>query len=266
MKQMSFKKWLNEHDIFGFEREISTVQDDKYGEEMPIVGFNTNAVIDRLSNYNLSIGRPFSRFPSEVQWGTQPGAIRVMWTPKLNIKIQRFHHDREGNPLWIMKKFFFVDDDHFGGKEEIVADDVFEQVKLVSEQQLDAVMENNDVKFENLVYSLAAKLRQQPYQVIEFNNAKKLNENEYDLSFWLRGGGTGTITGKSHGQRPALALIVKLAYNERAGYIKSIAEMIQTSDDTANWEIQPAEFEGYYLPTQNKNEIIDSIVTALKWF
>lgn len=263
---MNFKEWLNHKNIFGFDNEIIQAQDFKNNDELPVVRFNTNAIIEQLSNYNLSVGKPFSRFPSEIQWGTQPGAIRVICTPKLNVKIERFHYDRKGDQLWIMKKFFFVNDEQFGGKEDIVANDIFEHVKIISEQQLDAVMESSGFKFENLVYSLVSKLRQQPYQVLDFNTVKKLNENEYDLSFWLRGGGTGVITGSKHGQKPALALIVKIAYNEQNGYIKSFAEFLQTSDDTANWTIQPAEFEGFYLPTQNKNEIIDSIVTALKWF
>jgi hypothetical protein len=126
-------------------------------------------------------------------------------------------------------------------------------------------MEQGEFKFENIVYSLAAKMRQQDNDTIDFQGVKKLNENEYDLSFYIRGGGQGTMYGPK-GQRPALALIVKMGYNENTGLIKAIAELIQGVDDTSNWTIQPAEFEEVFLPTQSKNEIITAITTALKWF
>jgi hypothetical protein len=83
--------------------------------------------------------------------------------------------------------------------------------------------------------------------------------------FYVKGGGVGTTYGPK-GQRVALALVVKMAYNESTGVIKAIAELIESVDDSTSWSIQPAEFDEQFLPTQDKNEIITSITTALRWF
>jgi hypothetical protein len=265
MNQLNFKEWLGLKDIYGFEKEVNQAQNTQKIDELPVKRLALDIVMERLAQNSLPLGLPKSKFLTEMQWGTHDGALRVKWTPKLNVKIHRLHHDREGNEAWILKKFFFVNDRDFAGQEDVVADEIFDQVKAIAYQNHDSVMEEGEFKFDNIVYSLAAQMRQQQYQVIEFERVKKLNENEYDLSFWVRGGGTGTLYGP-HSQRPALALIVKMAYNERTGLIKAIAEMIQSVDNSAEWAIQPAEFEEYFLPTQPKNEIINSIVTSLKWF
>jgi hypothetical protein len=264
MVKMNFKEWINK-DIFGFEREVLDAQDNsKPQNELPIQGFMLNLVMERLETNNLSLGHPFSRFPNEMQWGTQPGAVRVVWTPKLNVKIQKLHLDLEGNRVWIMKRFYFVNDLEFGGgNEHVVADEIFEEVKIVAKDQLDS--SSGQFKLENIVYPLASVLRQQDYQVIELDRIVKISENEYDINFWCRGGGVGKTFGP-RGQRPVLAFILKMHYNEHTGLIKTIAEMATAEDDTTKWELQPAEFEELYMPSQPKKEIIDSIVTALKWF
>lgn len=265
MTQFNFKEWIGLRDIFGFEKEINQAQATGKIDDLPIQTLTLSLVMERLGQNTLPMGMPKSRFLSEMQWGNQPGAVRVVWTPRLNVKIQKLHHDREGNNTWVLKKYFFVNDRDFAGQEDVVADEVFEQVKLVANEQLDAVMESGEFKFENIVWSLAAKMRQEDNETIDFQGVKKLNENEYDLLFYLRGGGTGTMYGPK-GQRPALALIVKMAYSENTGLIKAIAELVQGIDDTSSWAIQPAEFEEHFLPTQSKNEIIAAITTALKWF
>lgn len=265
MTSFAFKEWMGLRDIFGFEKEIVQAQQPQKIDDLPVQRLCLSDVMERLSQNTLIMGLPKSRFMTEMQWGNQPGAVRVVWTPRLNVKVQKLHHDREGNNVWVLKKYFFVNDRDFAGQEDVVADEVFEQVKMVANEQLDAVMEQGEFKFENIVYSLAAKMRQQDNDTIDFQGVKKLNENEYDLSFYIRGGGQGTMYGPK-GQRPALALIVKMGYNENTGLIKAIAELIQGVDDTSNWTIQPAEFEEVFLPTQSKNEIITAITTALKWF
>lgn len=266
MVKFNFKHYVeNLRDIFGFEKEVNQAQNISKVDDLPIKTLSVHVVMDRLATNNISIGRPKSKYLSEMQWGDQPGAVRVQWTPKLNVKIQKLHHDLEGNDVWIMKKFFFVNDRDFAGKEDVVADEIFEQVKMVAEGKLESVMESGEFKFDNIVWSLASKMRQSNYDFIDFEGVKKLNENEYDLYFWINGGGQGQMFGP-RGQRPALALIVKMAYSENTGLIKAIAEMVQGVDDTTNWTIQPAEFEEHYMPTQPKNEIIDSVISALRWF
>jgi hypothetical protein len=264
MKRFAFKEWFGSRDIFGFDKEINLAQDIK-NDDLPIKNFSLGIVMERLGSNTLSIGVPKSKFLSEMQWGDQAGSVKVVWTPRLNVKIQKLHHDREGNPIWVLNKFFFVNDREFAGKEDVVADEIFEQVKLVAEQQIDGVAEHYSYTLENLVYSLAARMRQQDNETIDFQGVRKLNENEYDLSFYVRGGGVGTMYGP-RGQRPAVALIVKVGYNETTGVIKSIIELVEGVDDTSNWTIQPAEFEELFLPTQPKNDIISAITTALKWF
>jgi hypothetical protein len=265
MPSFAFKEWVGLRDIFGFEREVNQAQEPQNTDDLPVKQLSLGVLMERLGRNTLPLGLPKSKFLTEMQWGNQPGAVRVVWTPRLNVKIQKLHHDREGNNVWALKKFFFVNDRDFAGKEDVVADEIFDQVKLVADEKLEAVLENKEFRFEDLINALSAKVQQQDNETIDFQFMKKLNENEYDFLFYIRGGGVGTMYGP-RGQRPALALIVKMGYSESTGLITSIAQLVEGVDDTSNWTIQPAEFYEVFMPTQPKREIIECIVTALKWF
>jgi hypothetical protein len=260
----NFKKYVeNSQDVFGFEKEARTPAERT--DDLPIRRFSVASVMERLGKNNISLGAPKSKYLTEMRWGTEAGSVRVVWTPRLNVKIQKLHHDREGSDVWVMKKYYFVNDRDFAGQEDVVADEIFEQVANVAKEKLESVMESQEFKFDNIIWSLAAKMRQQPNDTIDFQGVTKQNEHEYDLSFYLKGGGQGTMYGPKS-QRPAMALLVKMGYSESTGVIKAIAELIQGVDNTSNWTIQPAEFEENFLPSQPKEEIITAITTALKWF
>jgi hypothetical protein len=89
MQDFSFKKFV-EQDIFGFGEKLPL---EKQEDDLPIRSFSVHRVIERLNQHQLSLGKSKSKFLSEIQWGDQPGAIKVQFTPRLNVKIQKFHHE-----------------------------------------------------------------------------------------------------------------------------------------------------------------------------
>lgn len=233
-------------------------------DDLPVVGFNTERMIDLLSRREIGFKKGFSRFTNECQWGENPGAVRVIVTPKVNLKIQRLHADREGTPVWLMKRYFFIDDGNFAGREDVVAAEVFDEVSEVNDAQMENVA---DFDMRELAQSMGDRLNGVDSSVIlSGNTIKQTGQDEWTLLYYLRGGGVGSGAGAS-ASRGIMEVVVNLSKNKNTGLIKAMVSVVNNTDESGNaWTLSPCDFEEYFLPTQGKNEIIDAVATALKTY
>jgi len=269
---MNFRLWLEKKNIFGFD-EDDYVADLPYRpgkvplkgpQDLPIERLNVQRVIEELAKNDLGIKRGKIRFFNECQWGERPGAIRAVITPKINVKIQRLSNDLEGNPTWIMKKYFFIDDVNFAGKEDVVAYEIFDQVRNINDEQLDAPKKNINIK--ELVETLQGKLGTlESATLIPTPTIKKITDDEYILYYYLRGQGSSTYFG-SRNTSTILEVCVNLSRNKYTGLIKAIINVVNTESEGVSWHLQTADFNELFMPTQGKREIVESIITALKTY
>jgi hypothetical protein len=274
MIDFNFRQWL-EVNIFGFEDNESFDKDASYHmakkplkgpQDLPIERMNVQRVIEELAKNDLGIKKGVISFFSECQWGSNPGAIRAIITPKINVKIQKLHHDMEGNKVWLMKKFFFIDDANFAGKEDVVALEIFDQVKKINDEQLEKPSKN--IALEELTQALSSKMNAlESHSLVPGHQVKKISENEYNLYYYLRGGGRTNYPG-SGTTKNIMEVVVSLSSQKNTGLIKGMVTVVSNIDSGAKgggtWVLIPSDFVEYFMPSQGKKEIIEAIMTALR--
>lgn len=276
MHEMNFSLWLEKKNIFGFEEENWKVKIPyrpgkaplRGPQDLPIERLNVQRMIDELAKNDLGIKKANSRFFNECQWGNNVGAVRVVVTPKINVKIQKLHKDLEGNNTWIMKKYFFIDDVNYAGREDVVALEIFDQVKNINLEQLEKP--DAKVPLKDLVQSLSARMNTlESNTLLPSHDIKKTADNEYNLYYFLRGGGRTGYSG-SGTTKSVLEVVVNLSLQKNTGLIKAMVTVVSDVDAGSKgggtWVLLPSDFEEYFMPSQGKREIIESIVTALKTF
>lgn len=276
MHDMNFRLWLEGKNIFGFDEEDwgdkSPYRPGKAPlrgpQDLPIERLNVQRVIEELAKNDLGIKKATSKFFNECQWGSNVGAVRAIITPKINIKIQKLHKDLEGNDVWIMKKYFFIDDVNYAGKEDVVALEIFDQVKNVNLEQLE--VPNNKVNLKELVQSLSSKMNTLESSILlPSHEIKKASDHEYSLFYFLRGGGRTGYSG-SGSTKSIMEVLVNLSMQKHTGLIKAMVTVVSNVDSGSRgggtWVLMPSDFEEYFMPSQGKREIVESIVTALKTY
>lgn len=271
---MNFRLWL-EKNTFGFEEDDSKFSPHRPGkfplqgpQDLPVERLNVQSVIEQLAKNDLGVKKGRIKFFNECQWGDQPGAVRAVITPKVNVKIQKLHHDLEGNSVWVMKKYFFIDDVNYAGKEDTVAYEIFDQVRNINDEQLERP--SRDVALTELARSLSSKMNTLESSIlIPTHTVKRVAENEYNLSYYLKGGGRSGYSG-ANTTKNIIEVIVNLSSRKDTGLIKAmvtvVTNMSSGSRGGGSWSLSPSDFEEYFMPTQSKKEIVESIVTALKTY
>lgn len=276
MPNMNFRLWLEKRNIWGFDDTDWQPQKPyhplktpfKGNEDLPITAFNVQRMIDELAKFELGFKRSKVNFFNECQWGENPGAVRVVVTPKINLKIQKLHYDLEGNKVWVMKKYFFIDDENYAGKEDVVAQEVFDQVKNINDEQLENP--NKDVKLDELVQGLNSRLKGLiSSTLLPEHTVKKNSENEFTVYYYMRGGGASGYSGASNTHN-IMEVVVNISKHRDTGLIKAmvtVASSLSSGSQGGNtWVLMPSDFEEYFMPTQGKREIIEALVTALKTY
>src|ERR1039457_2382477 len=90
-KQLNFKLYLEEFkDIFGFTDEMKDSQPiAKVVDEKPIMPFNSNRMLEYLASQKVGVQEAFQDFSNTVQWGTEPGSIRVRIGSQYTVYLER---------------------------------------------------------------------------------------------------------------------------------------------------------------------------------
>lgn len=276
MHEMNFRLWLEKKNIFGFEEEDWRVKVPyrpgkaplRGPQDLPIERLNVQRVMEELAKNDLGIKKATLRFFNECQWGNNVGAIRAIITPKVNVKIQRLHKDLEGNNVWIMKKYFFIDDVNYAGKEDVVALEIFDQIRNINVEQLDKPALK--VPLRELVQSLSSKMNTlESHVLLPSHEIKKTSDYEYNLFYFLRGGGRTGYSGSST-TKSIMEVLVNLSTQKHTGLIKAMVTVVSNTDSGSRgggtWVLMPSDFEEYFMPSQGKREIVESIITALKTY
>lgn len=276
MRDVKFRSWLENKNIWGFEEDEWQPKKPYHPskipfngpDDLPIKSFNLQRMIEMLSKFDLGFKKAQSKFMNECQWGANVGAVRAVVTPRLNLKIQRLHYDLESNPVWIMKKHFAIDDANYAGKEDIVAQEIYDQVKNVNDEQMENPIK--DVELNELVSLLNIKMKGfTSSTLLPEHQLKKNSETEYTIYYYLRGGGASGFTGGSSVHN-IMEVAINLSQNKNRGLIKAMVTVVTKlssgSSGGGSWVLMPSDFEEYFMPTQSKKEIVESILTALKMY
>lgn len=262
MQQLSFKNWLLEHDIFGFEKDIR--KEDPSQSELdnkPIKQFDTDLMIEYLSKRKLGVFKPVVNFMNEIQWGDRSGAVKLIIAPKYSFTIKKLGFDLEGHSRWVTKKFFQLNRRGFGGFEEVVADEIYDEIETASSTPLEAPQKEYD-QLSNLVQNISTKMRRVAKDIFIYEGIKKMNNNNYIIIFGVRGHGL-----EAPSQRRVEEVLTQVMFDERAGVIRiTNYKVLSKVGGPHSWILQPSDFDLFFFPTQDRDEISETIATQMKYY
>lgn len=270
MSYINFNKWivLKENNIFGF-KDLFGFQNNNHEfvvDDKPIRRMDCESVINHLLKLQLNDIEPFSKFPDQIQWGEQNGSIKMVISPLGSFKgiLRRKQTDLEGNTAWICKKVIPYHDiiESNVNEEEELSNFLFEKIQEIKDHKFESC--TKDYKnLRNLVIKVAKKSQQQIImpECFIFKAIRELNPNNYLIYFEARGHGA-----EAPDYQRLEEFIIDMSYDENKGIIRSIGYNVQSKMRRHSWTIQTPEWDELFVPSQNEEEIVTCITSALRTY
>lgn len=262
MKRLTFKKYFEATDIFGFEPDrVATTSGEDNLLSKPIRQFNIELMMDLLSKKQLGVFEAYTPFLNEIRWGNQPGAIKLEIDTGYTFYIKKLGIDRQGNPRWLTKKMFQLNRQGYGGTEDIVAQEVFEHLERFSTENIESP-NGNFKNLENLVSRIYTKIKQTGKVIFFPEGVRKLSDDAYIIKFGVRGQGL-----ESPGQTRVEQNQTMVTYDREAGTIRVTNYNIKSPvGKRHSWKIYPNDLDLYFFPSQDFDEISEAISVHMKYY
>jgi len=255
-------------DRWGFEEiEARKEKPEKpQDDDKPIRSFNVQWMMDVLSRKKIN-GRikATDAFLDHVTWGDMDGAIRVRLTPNIEVMIERRTTDLEGAKTWVLKRFFKPKLEEYAGKEEEVSKEVFEEVEGLYKEAIDSASENYG-NLLSLSKRMADRIRTHAPLIYDYQDTKEVNKDYYVIYFSIRNAGVGKLVSRS--QRGSLSpeVTIDVNFNREKGLIRVIISTVSYGAEGQGWEVDVPLLDSFYAPSQNKDEIIDTVLAAIRYY
>lgn len=256
---MKFSVWLEGKDIFGFEKDYRPKRKDPI-ETHPVNMFDIEEITRNLASHNVGDLEPKSPFVNEVTWGTGTGFLRVLINNWLNVIIERKVTDLTGRERWIAKKIYQLNHKQYGGMESAVAEEILQEVEHVYKAKLDSPKDKFG-EFKNLVFATAATLRKNIHEIFIYQGIRRINDNNYIIRFGVRGHGV-----QRKGQKRIEENHTQMTFDPEIGLIRLTNYNIESPLHQHEWSVTQTDLDWYFAPTQERDEIYQTISTAMHWY
>ncbi len=258
INKCSFKDWL-EYANYGMDVDKKKSQSPEY-DETPIKNLNIEYVVKDLQKNKLGLKEAINSFYGECQWGKQPGAIKLTFSPYAAARavVRKLATDLKGESVWVCKKIIEVLN-RFDKRPDTLSAIMWNVLKETDNGMIDAPYGQWD-KLENLVLKLAHELRVRDHTgVLLFEGIRRLEENKhYIIHFGCKGMGV-----QRRGQQRLDQFQVECRYFPDNGYLKVTGNEIGDTIAKHDWKISPSQFSEYYMPSQPVEEILESVLVHL---
>ena len=262
MKNLQFKTWLEFAD-YGFDN-------DQYnkprGGTETLTGNvvhstpDTALIISELSKMPaLGPNEPRRTWNNIVEWGAGPGAMQIAVSPLGMLKIiaRRCVTDLLGEQTWVCKAVFPISDNRDENREQALAVEMHDKLIEISNTELDGPSTEFDI--DKLAWRLwSATKRNHPSYCMFPTGFRKQHENYYKLVFEFRGHGVERL-GNPRGGR-AEQFDIDLLYDKKRGIIKCWGYNIDSTLGQHSWKVQPSEWNEWFCPNQEIEDICDCII------
>lgn len=261
MRKLTFKKFLEATDIFGFDHKRSGDDQDEKMSENPINSFNLESMMDILKTKTIGNKKARVKFVNEISWGDEPGSVKLDIDPGSTFYIKRLNKDKKGNNVWVSKKMFQLNRHGYGGLEDIVAEEIYNELEKVYEGSIDSpVSEYSDL--ENLTHKIYNKATKVMKNIFIPEGIKKLNDNAYIIKMGVRGHGLETYGHNRVEQNQTL-----VSYDPECGTIRINNYNIESPVGKAHsWKLNPLDLDLYCFPTQSRDEISELVAIHYKYY
>lgn len=258
-------------DVFGFDDIAARKEEEQkqkpQDEDKPIRAFNVQWMMDVLARKKLG-GRvkATEAFLDHVTWGEREGAVRVRLTPNIEVQLERRITDKEGATVWVLKRLFKPKLEEFAGKEEIVANEVFEEVEEVWQEAIPSAAD----EYKNLLHlskRMTDRIRSHAPDLYDYQDTTQINKDYYILYFAIRNAGVGKLVSRSpSGGRFSPEVTVDVNFNREKGLLHIIVSTVSFGGEGSGWEVDLPWLDSWYAPSQKQDEIIDTVLTSIKYY
>ena len=264
MTRLLFKHWLlSEVADYGFDQDQRNKP--KGGTEeiegtSPFKPIDGSKIIAELTTFPaIGPNRPRQKWNDVVEWGQGPGAIQVGVTPlgSMKIVVRRLTKDLYGEETWICQRVIPLGDNEAENQEIAIAHDVYDKLAEVANAMIPGPANAYD-ELERLSWKLwAATKRDHPSYCMFPIGMRKQNENYYKLVFEFRG--HGVLRHKSGRPGRAEQFNIDVIWDDKKGLIRVLGYDIASTLGQHSWQVKPSEFNEYFSPQQEHEEIIKNI-------
>ena len=255
---LTFREYAN----YGFEKKPSTEEiSDSIDRELPIHKFDVEEMCTYLAMRKLGPHSAKATFVDCIVWGEEVGAVRVRVNSQFQILVEKRGIDLNGTTKWICKKNYQINREGYGGFEDAVANELFEEVQDVYDQPLDApAADYKDL--ERLAIKIAHRLEQSARQIFVFENITKINNNRYIVVLGVRGQG---VEAPQHMR--VEENLTEVLYDEKAGCIRVFNTNVESPVGKEHtWSLSTADQDFWFFPSQDMNEMVDAVVLPIKYY
>lgn len=269
---MKFIEWAGRSPdvVFGFSKNVQSKKEIHYVEE-PMEPLKIETTLDEIVNLGkIGTKDPVKDFGSIVSFGNpkQVGSLQVKFSPlgSCRATIMRRISDLEGEPTWVTRYAVPVVNDynHLSAEdiavEKMLAVRVHEILDYIDKTDLETP-KNKFEKLEELVIMIASNMKLKHPQVMNFQGVMKQNENTYIIYFSYNGYGI-----EAPGQRKVNQFNVYIEFVKNKGLIRCWGAEHSAPHLLYNYEPQSPEWDEYFSPDQNKNEIVTIIENIFKTY
>lgn len=269
---MKFVEWAGKSPdvVFGFNKTISLKKQIIYSEE-PMEPLQIETTLDEIVNLGkIGTKEPVKDFGSLVTYGdkNQIGSIQIKFSPfgSCRATIMRRISDLEGEPTWITRYAVPVINDYNHLSEEDIAVEKMLAVRVheIADYLDKTPFESPSSKYEKLeelVIMIATNMKLKHPKVMNFQGVMKQNENTYIIYFSYNGYGI-----EAPGQRKVNQFNVYVEFIKHKGLIRSWGAEHSAPHLLYNYEPQTPEWDEYFSPDQNKNEIVTVLENIFKTY
>lgn len=234
-------------------------REDGYNDH-PMPRFNLEYATNILSRHAIGLRYPKVLFVQNIQWGEDVGALRVRFGTRYQVIIEQLSSDLQGNDVWVAKRLFYLNNDYFANKEEVVADEILKELNFVNENPPESPNGEFD-QMDKLMDAIANRTSKVVNDPLFFEANYKINDTEFIVVFLVKGHGV-----QAPDQRRVERVELHVKYYPEHGIIKSIQTNIESSLKQREWQIMPTDFEFKFMPSQSRSEIVNILSTSMKYY
>lgn len=258
MERLTFKKFVEATDIFGFD---APRKEDHKKDDGPINQFNIELMMDILSKKKIGNFKPEMPFINEIRWGDTPGAVKLDIDTGYTFYVKKLGVDKQGVRRWASKQMFQLNRQGYGGLEDMVAQEIHDHLIRAYESALDSPVSDYD-DLENLTLRIYDKAKKVAKSIFIPEGIRKLNDNAYIIKMGVGGQG---VEAPGHKRVEQNQLLV--SYDPTAGTIRINNYNIESAvGGPHSWEIQPSDLDIYCFPTQSRDEISELCAVHYKYY
>jgi hypothetical protein len=263
----SFKNWLVSEgkDLFGF--EAIKAPPKKIEDEGPVMPVSADIIMEFLLAQTINGQEGFSSYHDQIQWGRNPGAVRMVISPLGSFKsiIRKLQTDLKGESVWVCKEVIPYKEILRASLklDEAIAEDVLKKIEKHWEGDIEAPSGDYE-GLENLTVRVAEASRRKEIlpEAMVYRGVRMIEKNKhYNIHFEMAGHGV-----EAPGSARVEQFSIEMAYDKNSGMIRSFGHDVQSPTKGHLWYPQPSEWDENFSPSQDPSEIVSAICAAFSTY